>query len=88
METQKAMGRGQLVDRLAAQVGSKNMAVGILKKRGDLKQDGKTLTNKGSKRDAMTAAERAKDRAAKRSGGQPSEFSYDPVTNRAKRIRK
>jgi hypothetical protein len=83
MATQKFMGRHQLVDRLAAQVGNKDTAIKILQKRGQLKADGKTLTAAGSKRDSMTARERAIDRASKRSGRTPSEYNYDPKTNRA-----
>jgi hypothetical protein len=85
MQTQKFQGRGQLVDRLAAQVGDKGMAIAILKKRGHLNDEGK-LTAKGRQRDAMTAGERAKDRASKESGEPASNFSYNPVTNRAKKI--
>lgn len=84
MATTKFMGRGQLIDRLAAQVGSRDMAVEILKNRGHLKADGKTLTAEGHKRDMMTAEERAKDRAAKRTGKPPSQFGYNPRTNIAK----
>ena len=83
MATQKFMGKNQLVNRLAAQVKSKPLAVNILKKRGDLKADGKTLTAKGKKRDNMTAKERAIDRAVKRSGNKDSEYKYNPRTNRA-----
>jgi hypothetical protein len=83
MATQKFMGKNQLVNRLAAQVKSKPLAVNILKKRGDLKADGKTLTAKGKKRDNMTAKERAIDRAVKRSGNKASEYKYNPRTNRA-----
>lgn len=82
MATQKHMGRGKLVKRLAAQVGSEKLAVNILKKRGHLTKNGK-LTAKGKKRDKMTAAERAKDRAAKRSGGKPSNYKYNARTNTA-----
>jgi len=84
MATQKFMGKEQLVDRLSAQVGSKSLAIGILKKRGDLKADGKTLTLKGKKRNAMTAEERAKDRASKATGKPASSFSYNASTNRTK----
>lgn len=83
MATQKFMGKNQLVKRLAAQVKSTPLAVNILKKRGDLKADGKTLTEKGKKRDSMTAKERAVDRAVKRSGNKSSEYKYNPRTNRA-----
>jgi hypothetical protein len=80
------MGRGQLVDRLTAQVGNRGLAIDILKKRGHLKADGKTLTKEGMKRNAMTAAERAKDRAAKKSGLSSSQFKYNPTTNTATRL--
>jgi len=83
MATQKFMGKHQLIDRLAAQVGNRDMAVEILKNRGHLAADGKTLTAEGMKRDAMTAEERAKDRAAKRTSKPASDFKYNPKTNRA-----
>jgi hypothetical protein len=83
MATQKFMGRGQLIDRLAAQVGSRESAIKILQERGHLKADGKTFTAEGQRRNAMTAEERAKDRAAKRSGNPKSQYTYDPRTNRA-----
>jgi hypothetical protein len=82
METQRFMGRNQLVKRLAAQVGSKSFAISLLKKRGDLTSSG-SLTAKGSKRNAMTAEERAIDRASKESGKPETQYSYDPTTNRA-----
>ena len=82
MGTQKAMGRGKLVDRLAAQVGGKPLAIALLKKRGDMSASG-ALTSKGKKRDAMTAAERAKDRAAKESGRSAKDYTYTPKTNTA-----
>jgi len=84
MATQKFMGKGQLIERLTAQVGSRKLAIGILQKRGDLKADGKTYTEKGMKRNAMTAEERAKDRASKRTGLPASKFSYNPKTNSVK----
>jgi hypothetical protein len=83
METQKYMGRNELVNRLSAQVGSRSLAVNILIKRGHLMPDGKTLTKEGKKRNAMTAEERAKDRAAKEQGGNPSDYVYDRKTNKA-----
>lgn len=81
MATQKFMGKGELVDRLAAQVGSREVAIGILEKRGHMK-DGK-LTASGEARNAMTAEERAKDRAKKKTGKPASAFKYDPKTNSA-----
>lgn len=83
MISQKYTGRGQLINRLASQVGSRSMAIGILIKRGDLKPDGKTFTAKGEKKNAMTAAERAIQRASKASGHKPSEYKYNKSTNKA-----
>ena len=83
MATQKFMGRGQLIDRLAAQVGNHDSAVKILQERGHLKADGETLTAEGQKRNMMTAEERAKDRAVKRTGHPAKDFKYTAQTNRA-----
>ena len=83
MATQKFMGKNELVNRLAAQVKSKPLAINILKKRGDLKADGKTLTANGKKRDNMTAEERAVNRATKRSKHKSTEYKYNPKTNKA-----
>ena len=82
MATQKFMGRNSLIDRLAAQVGSREMAVGILQKRGHVDAHG-NLTKAGQARDAMTAEERAKDRAATASGKPKHAYKYNPKTNRA-----
>lgn len=82
MVTQKFMGRNQLVKRLAAQVGDEKAAREILIKRGHMTPSG-ALTPKGQARNAMTAEERAIDRAAKRSGKPRSTYKYDPKTNRA-----
>jgi hypothetical protein len=81
------MGKGVLVKRLTAQVGNKGTAIALLKKRGDLSASGE-LTTKGKARDNMTAAERAKDRAAKTAGKAPKDFKYNPKTNRATLKRK
>lgn len=83
MATQKFMGAHSLVKRLAAQVGNKGEAIAILKKRGDMTASG-DLTAKGKKRDDMTAAERAKDRAAKASGKPAKAFKFNSKTNTAK----
>ena len=83
MTTQKFMGRNQLIDRLTAQIGSRDKAIATLQERGHLMADGKTFTAEGAKRDAMTAEERAKDRASKRTGESAKAFKYDPKTNRA-----
>jgi hypothetical protein len=84
MATQKFMGRGQLLERLTAQVGNKKLAVEILQKRGHLKADGRTYTEEGMKRNSMTAEERAKDRAAKYTGRSVESFRYNPITNSVK----
>jgi hypothetical protein len=83
MTTQKFMGRNQMLQRLAAQVGSEATAIEILQKRGHLKADGKTFTAKGAARNSMTAEERAIDRATKISGKSASAYEYNPKTNRA-----
>jgi hypothetical protein len=85
MATQKFMGRNQLIDRLAAQVGNRDAAVKILQDRGHLKADGKTYTYEGAKRNMMTAEERAKDRASKKMGVPATQFTYNPKTNTARR---
>lgn len=80
----------QLLDRLIGQLRDKGMsedkaratAIEVLTKSGSLDQD-QNLTEKGMRRQAMGASGRAKDRAAKLSGRDPSEYKYDPVTNRA-----
>lgn len=84
MKTQKHMGRGQLVERLAAQTGSKGMAIALLKKRGQMNDDG-SLTAAGRARNQMTAAERAKSRAAKESGGSSHDYTYNRRTNAARK---
>lgn len=87
METQKFMGKGQLINRLTAQVGSKEKAIRILQERGHLMKDGKTLTAEGKKRNAMTAEERSNDRASKRTGEPASRFNYNPRTNTSTRMK-
>ena len=81
----------KLYDRLVSQLeaqGVKNphaVATARLKKSGLLKPGTRKLTEKGKKRQAMGAAGRAKDRAAKASqtGKKPSQFKYSKKTNRA-----
>jgi hypothetical protein len=85
MITQKFMGRGQLINRLSAQVGSREKAVRILQNRGHLMADGKTLTEEGKRRDRMTAEERSNDREAKKSGESANMFIYNPMTNTSTR---
>jgi len=75
METQRFMGRGQLVPRLIAQVGNRNFAMNLLKQRGHMDAYG-NLTPAGQLRNNMTAEERALDRD---SDGRPR--IYNPSTN-------
>ena len=82
VETQAFMGRNQLYPRLSAQVGNSNLAKNILINRGDMNLDG-SFTNKGKIRNSMTASERAIDRTSKSSGNSPSDYTYNPTTNRA-----
>jgi len=81
METQKFMGRGELVPRLIEQVGSRNFAMNLLKKRGHMSDDG-SLTAEGQKRNQMTAEERAFDR----SNETPYTGEYNPETNRIEKL--
>lgn len=79
---------GSILVRLTRQLASKgikgahNMAVGLLKKQGNMNSKGK-LTAKGKKRQALGAAGRAKSRAAKYSGNKSSDYKYNSKTNRA-----
>lgn len=87
MASQRFLGKGQLINRLAVQVGDRATAIAILQKRGHLKADGKTLTAEGQKRNAMTAEERAKDRASKKTNRPVSDFSYNKKTNTTRIIK-
>lgn len=53
----------------------------LLEKRGQMKNG--HLTAEGKKRQSMGRAGRAKDRAAKESGGKSEDYKYNPKTNRA-----
>lgn len=87
------MGKGQLLERLTEQMRTQKnapddpraAAIAVLQKRGHLKEDGKTFTAAGQARNQMTAAQRAKDRAARKTGLSPTAFSYDPKTNIARK---
>lgn len=59
------------------------IAVAALQRSGNLKPGTEEATPKGIRRGRMSPAERAKDRAAKRSGRPASHYKYDPRTNRA-----
>ena len=77
-------GKHQLVARLTDQVGSREEAIKILIARGHMEKDGKTLTAEGKRRDNMTAAQRAVDRAVKAGENKnPNAYKYNPTTNRA-----
>jgi len=52
-----------------------------LQKNGVLKKGSNKLTPKGKKRNSMTAAQRAKARAAKYNGKPASSYTYNPRTN-------
>ena len=62
---------------------AKEMAYALLTKRGHMK-DG-ALTAEGKKRETMGAEGRAKDRAVKTAGGKPSDYKYNPKTNRTRK---
>lgn len=63
---------------------AKGLAHALLVKRGHIKPNGE-LTAEGQKRQDMGNAGRAKDRQAKYSNGKPSDFTYNPKTNRARK---
>ena len=88
IQTEKHMGRNQLIERLSAQVGNRDMAVSILQDRGMLLPGTETVTKKGMMRNSVTAEERAIDRAATRSGRSESDYVYNSTTNRATLKRK
>ena len=88
IQTEKYMGRNQLIDRLEAQVGDMDLAVKILQKRGMLLPGTETLTKKGMIRDSMTAEERALDRASSLYGRNKNDFIYNQKTNNVKLNRK
>ena len=77
MATQKFLGANQLVKRLSAQVGSHDLAVKLLRQRGQMEQNSEKLTAAGLARDKMTASERAIDRASKKSGNRSEEHTSE-----------
>lgn len=78
-----------IIKRLTKQLAAKGeedperMAYALQNKAGNLK--GTELTAKGARRQALGAAGRAKDRAAKAAGGDPRDYAYDPASNRARK---
>lgn len=85
------MPKAKILTRLVSQLkangmpdGSANaIAISQLQKSGNLKAGSTEPTAKGIKRGNMTPAERAKDRAAKESGGKPSDYKYNKFNNSA-----
>lgn len=77
--------RFELLDRLTYQLGDQEKAIDVLIKRGHMNDDRQTLTQEGIKRNSMTAEERAIDRAVKKQGGHPSQYSFDSKTNKIKK---
>jgi hypothetical protein len=82
-------GTNQLIDRLSWQLKNAGMtgdvrqaALDILKSRGHIDAKG-NLTEAGKARDAMTAEERALDRAKR--AGRTGPLTYNPQTNRVTR---
>jgi hypothetical protein len=92
MATQKYMGKGVLLERLTEQMRTQKSppkdpeatARAVLMGRGMIDSKG-GYTEKGMARNNMTAEERAKDRASKRTGKPVSAFGYNPKTNMALR---
>ena len=88
---QERMRMSKLLDRLISQLIANGMdkskayavATKKLQEAGDLKPGTREDTSKGAKRGNMTPAQRAKDRAAKKSGGKPSDFNYNKKNNTA-----
>ncbi len=82
-----------ILQRLISQLEAKGMpeskanavATSQLQKSGSLKPGSQDLTEQGKKRSAMGAAGRAKDRAAKKSGGSSINYVYNQLTNTAHR---
>lgn len=73
----------QLKDSGTSSHEARGMALSILRDRGHVERHSEQLTAEGQKRDAMGAAGRAIDRAAKASKKAERDFTYDPATNRA-----
>jgi hypothetical protein len=80
----------KILERLVSQLKAKGhsdqaahaIATSALKRYGELDAHG-NATLKGIRRGNMTPAQRAKDRAAKRSGRKPTDYTYNVRTNRA-----
>ena len=83
--------KASILDRLISQLRRQGMSTAManavarkrLQEAGILKKGSEELTAYGKKRQAMGAAGRAKDRAAKASGKKASQYKYNAKTNRA-----
>lgn len=81
----------KILNRLVSQLKANGMNTGKAhaiatsqsQKSGNLKKGSTEATAKGKKRGKMTPAERAKDRAAKTSGGKLSDYRYNKKNNSA-----
>jgi hypothetical protein len=81
----------KILDRLVSQLVKNGLskseayaiAISKLRKAGDLKKGSTEATKKGVTRGEMSPSERAKDRAAKKSGGKPSDYNYNKKNNSA-----
>lgn len=73
----------QLMDNGVPKDRAYAIATKKLQESGNLKKGTQEATEKGRRRGEMTPAERAKDRAAKRSGGKASDYKYNKKNNTA-----
>ncbi|MCA2656116.1 hypothetical protein [Microcystis sp. M061S2] len=74
----------QLSQKGYSEEAATKIAVAGLQKSGNLKPGSTEPTAKGVKRGNMTASERAKDRAAKKTGRSASEYKYNQLNNTAR----
>lgn len=80
-----------IIERLTSQIqaqgkskeDAQRIAAARLRNTGSIKKNGAGLTEKGKKRQALGAAGRAKQRSAEKMNRKPSDFKYNPKTNRA-----
>lgn len=85
------MAKPKILKRLVSQLKANGMSDGAanataikkLQQSGNLKRGSTEATSKGVKRGNMTPAERAKDRAVKKSGGKSSDYKYNKYNNSA-----
>jgi hypothetical protein len=79
----------KILERMVSQLKAKGkpegqayaIATAQMQKSGNLKKGTQEATAKGKRRGEMTPAQRAKDRAAKTSGGKPSDYRYKVKSN-------